>query len=267
MKLAIQHETVYRYAEPVQYSMQLLRLTPQSDSGQQVLDWQLQLPAPASAGRDGYGNVEHLLGLSGRHQEIRLLACGTIDTGGRDAPRHEARSPLPFLRNTPLTRPDDALRGFAGRYRDHIGRHGAPALSDLMADLLDRMPYTSGATDSTTTAAQGFALGAGVCQDHAHAFVSACRVLGVPARYVSGYLYTEHGHHIASHAWAEAWCRDGWYGYDVSNACRPDERYVRLAVGLDYLEAGPVRGLRRGGGAETMDSHTWIGLAAQAQSQ
>ncbi|WP_432721875.1 transglutaminase family protein [Jeongeupia wiesaeckerbachi] len=265
MKLTIQHETLYRYAAPVHYSMQLLRLTPQSDTGQQVLDWRLTLPAEASAGHDGYGNVEHLLSLSGQHQEIRLLACGIVETGGRDAPRREARSPLPFLRSTALTQPDAAIRDFAEGYRDHVGRHGAPALSDLMADLLDRMPYTPGATDSATTAAQGFALGAGVCQDHTHAFVSACRTLGVPARYVSGYLYTDHDHHIASHAWAEAWLQDGWYGYDISNACRPDERYVRLAIGLDYLEAGPVRGLRRGGGDETMASHARVSLAEQAQ--
>ena len=96
--------------------------------------------------------------------------------------------------------------------------------------------------------------GTGVCQDHAHVFVTAARLLGLPARYVSGYLFVEDGQEDASHAWAEVAVEGlGWVGFDVANQISPDERYVRLAVGLDYREAAPISGVRRGAGGETLE--------------
>ena len=98
------------------------------------------------------------------------------------------------------------------------------------------------------------ALGAGVCQDHAHVFISAARLLGHPARYVSGYLMMDdRTHQEATHAWAEVLIEDlGWVGFDVSNGISPDERYVRIATGLDYREAAPISGIRFGTGEERL---------------
>jgi transglutaminase-like putative cysteine protease len=93
-----------------------------------------------------------------------------------------------------------------------------------------------------------------VCQDHAHVFIACCRFLGVPARYVSGYLYTAQDSDapVASHAWAEAWVVDRWRSFDVTNGRPAGEHHVRIAIGADYLEASPVRGIRFGGGEERM---------------
>ncbi|KAF0811868.1 hypothetical protein IGB42_03678 [Andreprevotia sp. IGB-42] len=262
MKLHIHHETVYRYDAALLHSAQLLRLTPRADRDQQVIDWSLALPAPASASDDAYGNRQHLLVLDTPGDTIRIVAEGTVETRSNVS----ADQPLPaelFLRPTPLTGCDAALTAFAEGYRTLVTHHGREALLDLMADLLDRMPYLPGQTDATTTAAAAYALGQGVCQDHAHVFIAACRLLGIPARYVSGYLYTEHDGHVASHAWAQAWTGNRWDGFDVSNNCTPDERYVRLALGLDYLEAGPVRGVRRGGGTESLQSLAKVALMDQ----
>ena len=109
--------------------------------------------------------------------------------------------------------------------------------------------------------------GAGVCQDHTHAFLACARSLGIPARYVSGYLCTEDASHLASHAWAEAWLDDGWYSFDVTNRLARPERHLKLAVGLDYLDACPVRGMRRGGGGEQMHAKVRVAPAIAVQRQ
>ena len=120
------------------------------------------------------------------------------------------------------------------------------------------MTYTPGVTEVDTSAAQAFAKRAGVCQDHTHAFLACARSLGIPARYVSGYLYSENSEHLSSHAWAEAWLDDAWYSFDVTNQLARPERHLKLAVGLDYLDACPVRGMRRGGGFEQMHAKVLV---------
>ncbi|QPF71746.1 transglutaminase family protein [Roseateles sp. DAIF2] len=266
MHLVIAHETIYRYDAPVARSTQYLRLTPQSGTRQTVLRWALQLPAPAKDTRDAYGNVMHVLTLDHPGREIHLYARGEVDT--QDAPpapdpRDELPAPL-FLRESPLTRPDAALREFAAGC---AGADPLPALQTLMRALGQHMPYTPGVTDAATPAAEAFASRLGVCQDHAQVFVTCARLLGLPARYVSGYLAAD-AEHVASHAWAEVRLTEGWLGFDVSNQCLADGRYVKLAIGADYLDACPVRGMRLGGGSEVLHTMVQVTLAgAQAQQQ
>jgi transglutaminase-like putative cysteine protease len=118
----------------------------------------------------------------------------------------------------------------------------------------DAIVYTPGSTDTGTTAEQAITQAKGVCQDHAHSFCAAARLMGLPARYVSGYLLMDdRAQQDATHGWAEAHIDGlGWVGFDVSNGICPDERYVRVATGLDYREAAPVTGMHFGGGGEVM---------------
>ena len=159
-------------------------------------------------------------------------------------------SPLVFLRHSPLTQPDAAIQAFALRY--HQPQAMLAALENLMADLLLRMPYTPGSTLVTDSAAEAFAARTGVCQDHTHVFLSCCRSLNIPARYVSGYLHSKDSTHVATHAWAEVWVEDRWHCFDITNNTRIPDQHLKLAVGIDYLDACPVRGLRIGGGYEDM---------------
>jgi transglutaminase-like putative cysteine protease len=158
-----------------------------------------------------------------------------------------------FLRATPLTAPDDAIVALArdgARGDDTIAR-----LHGLMNGVRDRLDYRPGETDSTTNAAEALAQGFGVCQDHAHLFIAAARAAGIPARYISGYLWTGAGgqSYDAGHAWAEAHVAGfGWIGFDAANRLCPNENYIRVAVGLDYSAAAPVRGLRRGPAEESL---------------
>jgi transglutaminase-like putative cysteine protease len=136
-----------------------------------------------------------------------------------------------------------------------------------MEHLHERMTYVPGSTEVDGNAAQAFAKGSGVCQDHAHAFLACARSLGIPARYVSGYLCTDDSAHLSSHAWAEAWHDGAWYSYDVTNRLIRPERHLRLAIGLDYLDACPVRGMRRGGGVEHMEAKVLVEPLQQVQQQ
>jgi transglutaminase-like putative cysteine protease len=139
-----------------------------------------------------------------------------------------------------------------------------------MLAIADAVEYTKGETHVHTTGAEALEQGSGVCQDHAHIFCAVCRVLGVPARYVSGYLAQglEHGAHAASHAWADAHVEHlGWVSFDPSNRCCATESYIRTAMGLDYSEACPIKGVRSGGGEEVMTYSVKFPSYAQQQVQ
>jgi transglutaminase-like putative cysteine protease len=250
MRLSISHETTYHYEDQVRASIQYLRLTPHDSERQRVLSWELTLPRPVRAQVDPFGNILHVLTLDEPHESIVIGARGQVDIDEEREAEHESQSSLPFLRFTRLTEADEAIRSFAAQQTKK--RTDRTALIDLMQALNQHITYTPGSTEVDTSAAQAFANGAGVCQDHTHAFLACARSLGVPSRYVSGYLYSENSEHLSSHAWAEAWIDDAWYSFDVTNQLSIPKRHLKLAVGLDYLDACPVRGMRRGGGGEQM---------------
>lgn len=266
MKLSISHDTTYSYEHQVRSSVQYLRLTPQNSERQKVLDWQLKLPGPARAQRDPYGNILHVLTLEEPHDSLAIHASGQVEIDTSFDGEPDPQAPHPFMRTTALTAADAALREFALK---HCGeRRDRATLIELMQALALAMPYQPGSTEVDSTAAEAFARGAGVCQDHAHAFLACVRSLGLPARYVSGYLCSEDSAHLASHAWAEVWIEGVWYSFDVTNGLSRPERHLKLAVGMDYLDACPVRGMRRGGGSEQMHAQVQVSeLSMQMQSQ
>jgi len=263
MRLSIVHETKYRYTSPANYTIQYLRLSPQSTVAQKVLNWNLDLPGPARPFLDGFGNAAHVLVIDKPHQEIRIRARGEVEVADEPLtlPDNGPHRPDLYMRSTELTAQDEALARFTDGFRRQAANGRAATLESLMSAVRDKVDYQPGVTHVKTSAAQAFARGAGVCQDHAHVFVSCCRQLSIPARYVSGYLAAQNGPandggaltEMASHAWAEAWIDGvGWQGFDVANQVRAHGRHVRVAVGLDYLDACPVRGFHRGGSGESL---------------
>lgn len=252
MRLEIDHVTCYTYEAPVRASTQYLRLTPRDSARQKVLEWRIEVPGTPTRTSDGHGNVLHVLTIDRPVTEIRVRATGVVETrGGLDeGPDPIPLSPLLFTRLTEVTRADARLAEFSEKFRR---RAGTPAgLTELASAILERMPFRPGDTQVSSSAAEAFSLGSGVCQDHAHVFIAACRYLGAPARYVSGYVYSPGHDHVASHAWAEAWVLDRWRSFDIANQRPAGEDHVRVAVGADYFDACPIRGVRTGGGMESM---------------
>lgn len=261
MLLHIHHETTYRYERPVKQSVQSLRLTPRTEAGQRVLSWALHAPGRRSQQVDAHGNIMHLLTLDDPHDEIVVTVTGTVETEaveGASASDRGRLSPLVYLPETRLTVADEALRDFAHRHASATPDRGS--VLRLAEAVRETMDYVPGVTAVSDTAAQAFSLGRGVCQDHAQVMIASCRAVGVPARYVSGYLLTDRDEHIASHAWVDVWLADGacWFAVDVTNGRAGGDSHCRLAVGRDYLDACPVRGVRRGGGNEAMSAHVAV---------
>lgn len=255
MRIRIRHTTSYAYDRPIDYAAQLLRLTPGEHAGQRVRHWRVVADGSALAScDDGYGNVLHLHTAARPHRGATVVAEGEVETADTHGVVRDAVERLPpayWLRATPLTEADAAIGELA---RSVAGEGEVVArLHRLMGAVRERVDYVAGATTVATTAAEALANGRGVCQDHAHVFVAAARLLGVPARYVSGYLWQGGDAATATHAWAEAHVDGlGWVGFDAANRVCPTDAYVRVAIGLDYGEAAPVRGVRRGAAVEAL---------------
>ncbi len=272
MQLNIEHQTRYVYSAPVNYTIQQLRLTPQNGLGQLVKRWEIRVNGELQPSQDSYGNITHSLVIDVPHTEIMIVAMGEVETGlaiEQTLQPDFSVGALPlavYLRDTPLTMPNLEIATFAKQYQ-HLqqGEMQNEWLESMMYAILQRVEYIPGVTQVTTSAIEAFALGKGVCQDHAHVFIACCRSIDLPARYVSGYLFTEDGSLMQTHAWADVYLRElGWQSFDVSNGCRAGATHVRLATGLDYRTASPVSGMRAGGGEEGMATSVIVNQAGTA---
>jgi len=260
MRILVSHHTVYRYAQPANGVIQVLRLTPRHHEGQYVVRWRLDLSHDSRLEQreDAFGNIVQAFTLPGPIEEVGVNVEGEVetqDTAGVVRGAVERFPPSLYLRETDLTQADPAIAAFAaevaGRDRDGLSR-----LHRLLATLHQEIAFDTDPTHVHTTAAQAFELKRGVCQDLTHIFIACARLMEIPARYVGGHLHRADGviDQGAGHAWAEAFVPDlGWVGFDPANGICMTEAHVRVAVGLDYLGAAPVRGARYGGGAEKLD--------------
>lgn len=273
MKLHVHHRTTYRYAEPALRLIQAFRLWPTPASSQLVRQWRVEVGGRTlqPSGMDGFGNPVATHGFDDPVDTVVIQVTGVVETRDVQGVHGDDGEWLPpeiYLRPTALTEPDDAI----GSLIDGLGPdEPVTALHALSRRILSRVAYRSHRTDSGTTAAQALAQGAGVCQDHAHLMAACARLMGHPARYVSGYLCAGvEGQDAASHAWAEVFIEGlGWVGFDPSNGISPDPHYVRIATGRDYSDAAPVRGIRQGGIAETLEVSVSVSqaqLSTQAHS-
>ncbi len=257
MRVKVDHQTFYEYDEPMHYAIERLYLTPRDEPGQRVISWELTGSGDIRDQLDAFGNVMSTMVVTRPTQSMVIRVRGEVectpDTGmgawvrshlGRYEPPVEA-----FLRQTTLTTPNKDMSDFA---RAHLGLPSRESLLALARAIEGRIAYTPGVTHVGSSAMDAWSRGAGVCQDHAHVMIAVCRSQNIPSRYVSGYLSGEARASEATHAWVDVWIDGGWLAVDVTHACEATDRWLRLAVGVDYDAAAPVRGVRRGGGQETM---------------
>jgi transglutaminase-like putative cysteine protease len=267
MLIAIKHRTDYHYERAFNHAVQSLRLTPPSGSSQRVIEWQIDIPGikEASSYQDAWGNLVHLVTPRGDVSTLSILVHGVIethDTGGVVGMTQEPALPAHFLRETSATKPSADIVALAQSSKSKVR---LDTLHALLTSIHRTVAYDTDATHVLTTAAEAFQAKRGVCQDHAHIYIAAARTLGIPARYVTGYLLVEGDETaVAHHAWAEAFTDDlGWIGFDPANGVCPTPNYVRLAVGLDAASAAPVRGIMRGSGAEKLTVEVVVKSAQQ----
>jgi transglutaminase-like putative cysteine protease len=255
MRLTIRHVTRYVYDPPAHRMALRLKLYPSRFDGQSPRGWSVAVNGAPVAPMfiNGLGDGEALWTVLAPKALVEIVAEGEIDTidrAGLVRGLADQTRPGVFLRETPLTTPDDAIRALA---EAAFTETGLAALHKLCGMVRDRIEYVSRATMAETSASEALALGRGVCQDHAHVFIAAARAMGVPARYVTGYLQAEKTGAQETHAWAEAFAPDlGWIGFDPANRQCPTAEYVRLCTGLDAAHAAPVRGCVSPGAGESL---------------
>ena len=277
MRLRIAHTTTYRYEPAASGVIQILRMTPSSHDGQYVAEWQIDVSTDSKLDthEDAFGNVTHVL-THGSIADLTIHCEGLVethDTGGVLRGTDERFPPSLFLRPTALTDLNPAMTGLVRELRAEAGSDVLGFLHALMVQIYEHMTFDEDPTSSTTSASEAFALKRGVCQDYAHIFIACARAGGVSARFVSGHFLRSDGmvNQQAGHAWAEAFVPDlGWIGFDAANGICTTDAHARVAIGLDYLGAAPVRGTRYGGGTETLTVAVKVdqaGRPGQWQSQ
>ncbi len=270
MLLTIDHLTEYHYPRPALDSFNELHLQPADDYRQTLLSFDLELDpdTPLRSHVDYFGNTTHHFHLANTHTVLRVQATAKVSTYMIPLPQPTFASMLPELRHrffeylaptqrVPLNQ--DWLEPFNVRpllpYYEIVSY-----LEYLTKHLKETLTYQTDSTDVNTTLADFAKTRTGVCQDYAHAMLAICRSEGIPARYVSGYVHSNpRGDETmigaeGSHAWIETFLPgSGWVGYDPTNGCLINEAHVKIGVGRDYDDVPPFRGLRRGGGRETLE--------------
>ncbi len=254
MRISIRHSTSYHFDQPVPYALQRLRLMPKHSAGQQVLSWNMRVEGGTCEVEYDDPHLNHvaLVRVSEGVEQVHIECTGEVETDPDFhgvVGKHRGFTPLwLFNRPTPLTEVGPEVRALAARARAFETETDISRLHELSRLVLSSVAYEVGATHAATTAEEAARQGQGVCQDHAHIFIAAARLLGYPARYVSGYLFMEgRPEQEAGHGWAEAHVDAlGWVGFDISNGISPDERYVRVATGRDYADAAPIRSMSFG---------------------
>ena len=291
MRLRITHDTRYRYEPPVLTAVHMTHLTPPPTRCQDRLDARLQVhPQPASITEslDIYRNVRTFVEIASPHDELLVRASSLVETHAPDpvgstlawdavrdsfvyhvgAEWHPAAE---FIYPSHYVHPGEVFADYA-RPSFPPGRPLIDAARELMQRVHQDFTYASRSTEINTPAAEALAQRRGVCQDFSHVMLACLRSLGLPARYVSGYLLTQPPPgqprlvgSDASHAWVAVFLPDvaaqhgghGWYDLDPTNDRHgwgaPGEDFVRLAVGRDYADISPMRGVIHGGAGHELD--------------
>lgn len=269
MELRVVHTTGFEYEGRALASYNQARLTPQTRPGQIVTHNRVEVdPAPWShVYRDWFGNEVTAFEVLDPHRAMTVRSVSTVHTGRQGAGEPKlswsdmsgggvSDRLTEYLSVPALVEPPDDLAGLA---REMAGDAGSPsaAAEQICRSLHEEIEYVTGATDATTAAREAWEQRAGVCQDMAHLALGALRSVGIPARYVSGYLHPSEGAAVGekvageSHAWVE-WWDDGWRGFDPTNNLEPGDRWVVVAVGRDYNDVRPLHGIYSGGGTSSM---------------
>lgn len=266
MLISLTHETSFEYTQPVVESAMELRLAPPSDEHQIVRSHALDVQPRAKlfAHADYFRNTVHFFTVSAQHEHLTVVSRALVETSranlrfvGSGEPDLDP-GPIPLFDylqfGGPVTRHPE-LAVIAGQFRDDRDLYSR--LKALTAFLRDRIEYRPLVTRVDSGLDDVLALGQGVCQDFAHLMIGVCRELGVPSRYVSGYICTGDAGHArgsgATHAWCECYVPErGWVGFDPTNNLLVDDYYVLVARGRDYRDVPPTKGIYRGNAKESI---------------
>lgn len=266
MILEIQHETRLEYSESVTESVTEVRMEPVSDANQSCRSFHLTVSPPTQLFRyqDGFGNRVHHFNVLASHLQVGILAASIVETHRRTQDLYSSQVTYPLDRSSADLGALDYLK-FRGPVRSIPQltpilevlqpRAGMP-LAQLIAEVAhyihEHFEYAPDVTLSTSPIDDVLEQGKGVCQDFTHLMIAILRSFGIPARYVSGYLHRPNKE-SQSHAWCEAWLPDsGWMGVDPTNDLVVNDHFVKVAIGRDFTDVPPNKGIYRGQAQEAI---------------
>jgi transglutaminase-like putative cysteine protease len=289
MHLSINHVTKFRYSAPITESIMELRMQPLSEDPQRCLTFDLSLKPPARAAsyRDHFGNAVHHFDIPGRHTQLVINATSLVESLPRPEPP-EALGPEAWdeldalvgggdywdmLMPSHFAQPTDTLLGFA-RELD-LSRRGDPltVLRELNSAIYNAFDYVPQSTTAESPIDEALGTRKGVCQDYSNIMIALVRSLRVPCRYVSGYLfhrveYNDRSAQDATHAWVEALLPElGWVGFDPTNNLLAGQRHIRVAVGRDYADVPPTRGVFKGAAESELSVAVQVKPAEEPDSE
>jgi transglutaminase-like putative cysteine protease len=259
MILRVEHTTEFGYDAPIAEAYTELRLHPLEGGGQHCSSFRLitePLGLRVREYSDYFGNAVLHFDVLESHDRLSVTAVSEVVTPAAFMGAREAPTPLElydYLEPTDYAPFSESVAAFTARHAASSG--GREGARELMRAISAELVYDPAATDVQTRADEVLALGRGVCQDFSHVLLAACRCAGIPARYVSGYLYDPklEGDNAASHAWVDVWdAEQGWLALDPTHDRDQSESYVRVAVGRDYGDVPPTRGVYKGQAHETL---------------
>jgi len=265
MLLHIQHETKLSYSEPVSETVFEVRMAPPSDEDQTNLGYHLRISpsAPVTIYRDGFGNRIELFNILTSYRELTINASSIVRVH-RQSPQSRLAKVEPeadprdlfalesaeYLQPSPLVKACRELDDFVQSIPPP-GGSVLDTIQSLAEAVRSRLAYEKKVTSARTPVGEALRLGRGVCQDFAHLFLGGCRGIGLPARYVSGYVHQPG--EVATHAWCQVWVgKAGWIDIDPTRGNFPDNDYVTIAIGRDYSDVAPNRGVWKGQAGETI---------------
>jgi transglutaminase-like putative cysteine protease len=269
-RLEVTHRTTYDYAKPVASSYNEARMTPVSDDRQATVNVRFTIApqTPVRRYSDYWGTQVTAFDICDPHDRLVLTSGAVVETEAESPPVRGAtwadlategvqNQQAELLMPTTYTAPDSELAAIA---KDLAAAHDDPvdAVLAAMVWVHESLTYQPGVTGVHTSATESWNARLGVCQDFVHVALVVIRAMGVPARYVSGYLHTQKdaaiGDRVAgeSHAWVEVWT-GGWWGFDPTNNLEIGHRHIGVARGRDYADVAPLRGVHSGGGKATLD--------------
>ena len=271
----IEHISRYLYTTPVRHGVLSLCLKPRDDAGQRLLSFEIATSPPASLNSetDIFGNTKQIINVHREHRALEIVSRSVVERtpsgsplGPRGADAWErirswsgAFTHWEFTHPSLFARPSPALTAFVDESGIEVGDDPLETLLQLSDTLNRSFEYVPGSTSAVSPIEHVLESRQGVCQDYVHVMITIARSWSVPARYVSGYLYTDSYDgdglsHTATHAWVECRLPElGWIGIDPTNSCLAAERHVRVAIGRDYQDVAPTRGVFVGEGESRLD--------------
>jgi transglutaminase-like putative cysteine protease len=275
MRYRITHTTRFEYPEPAYDSQNELRMRPRNRDGQRCVVFELSVSEPASTVEydDFFGNRTHSISVSGPHRNLEIVANSIVEVDTPAIPPAAGVTLAEFLRGDAVRNSiyceylnpsefipfSERLRKFFWMARPQEQEDIGTYVMRMVGYVRDQFEYETRSTHVHSSLNDILNSGGGVCQDFAHLTIGILRLAGVPTRYVSGYLAPASASSSvdvtaqASHAWLEAWLPGlGWCGYDPTHRCVVDGRHIAVAIGRDYADVPPLRGVYRNGGGRSV---------------